>query len=407
MKPQPGTERTRGVLFGGFRLGRILGINLSVDWSLFIIFWLVALSLAMGLLPQWHPGWSGALSWTVALAAAVLFFASILLHEMSHALVARAFGVPVSEITLFLFGGLAQMKREVSSPKAELLIAGVGPLTSIVIGALALLWGGWLSAETSVSVDSPVALIQGVGPLATLLLWLGPVNLILGLFNLVPGFPLDGGRVLRAIVWWATGSLLTATRWAAGAGRAFAWLLMGIGAAMALGLQVPLFGGGFISGMWLVLIGWFLNNAAHTSYRQVEDTNTLRNVPVSSMMNTHVLTVPLDLSVEDFVNQRLLRSSQRAFPVLSADRIVGLVCFEDVRRVSSDSWRDTSVNRIMTPLNELSVTAPENGAAEALNVLVERDINQMPVVDDGHLLGLLRRQDIMRWLAVHRELHAN
>jgi len=400
--------RTKGVLFGGIRLGRLAGIDISIDWSLFIIFWLVALSLAMGVFPRWHPDWSSALAWTVSLSAAALFFVSVLLHELSHALVARAFGVPVSEITLFLFGGLAQMKGEPTSPGAELLIAGVGPLTSIVIGVVALLGGGWLAAEAvSLSLDNPVAFLRGVGPVATLLLWLGPINLILGIFNLIPGFPLDGGRLLRATVWWATGSMLKATRWAAATGRAFAWFLMGIGAAMALGLQVPVLGTGFLNGLWLVLIGWFLNNAAHASYRQLEDTEMLKNVPVRSMMNTHVQTVPLDLSVEDLVNRRLLLSDQRAFPVLSDDLIVGLVTLEDVRRVSSDRWGGTTVAQIMTPLSELSTVAPDNGAREALDVLVNRDINQVPVVDHGHLLGVLRRQDIMKWLMIRRQIHSN
>src|SRR3989304_1275370 len=196
----------------GLRLGRIAGIEIAADWSLLIIFWLIAFTLAVGVFPGWHPDWGAALSWATALAAALLFFASVLVHELSHALVGRAHGIVIRRITLFMFGGMAQMENEPSTWRAEFAMAIVGPLASLALGIPFLGLAAISSAPRDIDPDKPQETFAALAPLPTLLVWLGPVNIILALFNLVPGFPLDGGRVLRAILWAVTGNLRMAPR---------------------------------------------------------------------------------------------------------------------------------------------------------------------------------------------------
>jgi Zn-dependent protease len=254
-----------------------------------------------------------------------LFIASILLHEISHAVVGRSQGISVSRIDLFLFGGLAHMDNEPPSPKAEFWMAIVGPLVSIAIGVLATV-AGTLFANFDLrnfNLDDPVAAMQAIGPAATLLLWLGPINIVLGLFNMVPGFPLDGGRVLRSLLWATTKDRLKATRWASAAGQAFAWILMGIGV-------LYIFGGALASGIWLLLIGWFLNNAARMSYEQLLVRTALHDVPVSRVMRTQIVTVPPETKVETLVQKHFMATDQHAFPVVYDHDLVGLVCMNDV-----------------------------------------------------------------------------
>src|SRR5689334_420288 len=268
----------------GFRVGRIAGVEVRVDWSLLIVFWLIVVNLGGGLFPAHHPDWSPALSWGVAVIAAVAFFLSILAHELSHALVGRANGVPVAGITLFIFGGMAHMRGEPGSPRAELAMTVVGPLTSLIIGGAASWWGAHLAASALIDATDPLRAFQDVGPLATVLLWLGPINIMLGLFNLIPAFPLDGGRVLRAALWAGTRDLTKATRWAAGIGQAFGMLLIFAGISMLLGIRVPWLGRGLIPGLWTAFIGWFLYRAAAASYSRVLISDLLDDVPVARLM---------------------------------------------------------------------------------------------------------------------------
>lgn len=383
---------------GGVSLGSLFGVEIRIDWSLLIIFVLVTVSLGTGVLGAWHPEWTPLLTWGVALAAAVLFFVSILAHEMSHALVARAQAIPVRRITLFVFGGMAHMEREPPTPKSEFLMAIVGPVASLAIGLAA--WGvGLLLAGPSLSsaeaIEEPARAMAQVGPVPTLLLWLGPVNVVLAVFNLVPGFPLDGGRVLRSLLWWGTSDLVKATRWAAGVGQVFGWALMALGAWNFL---VAGFGGG----LWMLLIGWFLNNAARMSYQQVLLRHALHGVRASDIMVTRLERVPPTMSARELVDAHIMSGDQRAFPVEVDQRFVGLVCFDDVRRLARDRWQDTPVGEFMTPLERLLTVPPEAPAERALSLMGRQDVDQVPVVtSQGRLLGLVRRQDIVKWLALH------
>jgi len=386
----------------GVSLGRIFGVQLQLDWSLLIIFALLTMSLGTAVFPAWHPDWSALLSWGVAAGAAVLFLASVLAHELSHALVARAQGIPVRRITLFVFGGVAHMEREPPSPKSEFLMAIVGPLMSLAIGVAAWLLGTYLAAPALANVETledARRAFTAVGPFATLLLWLGPINVLLGVFNLVPGFPLDGGRVFRSIVWWATNDLVKATRWAAAMGQLCAFALMTLGFWNVLS-------GGVGNGLWLLLIGWFLNNAAKMSYEQLLMRRALQGVAVRDLMFVHLETVPPQLTIRDLVRDHVMASDQRAFPVQDGQRFLGLVCLEDVRRVPQERWDTTRVEEIMTPLPEVVTVSPDAGAERALDLMTRRDVDQIPVLSlQDRLMGLVRRRDILKWLAL-RDPHA-
>lgn len=382
----------------GFRIGRIFGISIYIDWSWIFIFLLVTWNLAGAVFPSLHPNWSIVLDLGVGLAASLLFFASVLAHELAHSLVAIARGLPVRRITLFIFGGVSNIEREPPSPLTEFLVAVVGPLTSIILGVIFLILGG---SNRGIVVSLSIGQLQSLSrldPVSTLLLWLGPINIILGIFNLIPGFPLDGGRVLRSIFWGASHNLRQSTRWATGISHIIAWLFILAGVSMAFGIQIPFFGTGIISGIWLAFIGWFLNNAASQTYHQVVVEDMLEGVSVARLMRTDTSSVSPDVPVSDLVYNHIMGSDERAFPVLTGDQLVGLVCLEDVRKVPRAEWDNTRVNQIMTPVDKLELATPREDANDAFNKLARKDVNQMPVVQDGHLVGMLRRSDILRWL---------
>lgn len=388
----------------GLGLGKIFGIKIYVDWSWIFIFLLVTSELALDVFPSVHPDWGPALTWGTALVAAFLFFLSVLAHELAHSIVARANGIPVSNITLFLFGGVSNIQREPRSPGIEFVMAIVGPLTSIVLGVIFLFLSGAIAVSADLFLGNLPRALAPLDPLSTLLLWLGPINIVLGIFNLVPGFPLDGGRVLRSILWAITNNLRRATQWASWVGQAIAWLFIAAGISMVFGVSLPYFGTGLVSGLWLAFIGWFLNNAAIQSYRQVVVEDLLGGVPVSQLMRVNAPAVAPNIPVSSLVHDHIMGTDDRAFPVIDNDRLVGLVCIEDVRKAPKEKWDTTPVSQIMTPANELAVATPRQDAADALGQLAGRDVNQLPVVENGRLVGILRRRDIMRWLQLHSEL---
>ncbi|HBY94417.1 MAG: site-2 protease family protein [Ardenticatenaceae bacterium] len=390
---------------GGFRIGRLFGINIGIDWSWLLIFLLVTWNLAT-VFSQVHPAWGPALNWGIAAVAAILFFASVLAHELAHSLVAKAQGLPVRNITLFLFGGVSNIEREPPSPGAEFLITVVGPITSIVLGVLFIIAANLSAGGLQRAMINPQRALAGLDPLTTLLLWLGPINILVGIFNLIPGFPLDGGRLLRSILWAITNNLRRATRWASYVGQAIAWLMIIAGIAMVFGVRIPFFGTGVIGGLWLAFIGWFLNNAAVQSYQQVVVQDVLEGVPVARLMRADVPTVPPEIPVSALVYDHVMGTDERAFPVLDGDRLVGLVTLEDVREVPRDQWDTTSVGQIMTRADQLVVVSPQEDAGAALNKLMQRDVRQVPVMENNHLVGIMRRRDIMRWLQMHSELVA-
>ena len=389
------------VTAGGVRLGRIAGIEVLLDWSLLFIFVLILVSLAGGVFPAWHPDWSPGLIWLTALGAAILFFVSVLLHELAHAVVGRRGGVTIRRITLFMFGGMAQMENEAPSWRAELMMALAGPFTSFALGILFAALASAIAGPIEINPEDPAAAFSALGPVPSLLAWLAQVNIILAIFNLVPGFPLDGGRVLRAIMWGITGDFLAATRRASRAGQVIAWMLMAIGFLMVLGLQVPFFGTGPVSGLWLIFIGWFLNNAAVMSYRQLIVRDSLEGVPVSRLMQTRFTRVDPDMPVATLLDEHVMASGQRAFPVEQDGTLIGMVCLRDLNKRGRDAWGGTTVREIMTPVERLTTVSPRDEAFDVLALLGQRDLNQLPVVDNGRLVGMIRREDILKWLSLH------
>ncbi|GLX50371.1 zinc metalloprotease [Streptomyces hygroscopicus subsp. hygroscopicus] len=366
-----------------FTLGRIAGVRIGVHWSVLFIFGVVAFGLAQGRLPQVYPGHSPVLYWVAGLGAAVVFFASLLAHELAHAVVARHNGVAVDDIVLWLLGGVARLKSEASSPAAELRIAGVGPLVSLLLGGLFLL-GTWLLALAS----APRLLVEVTA-------WLAGINLLLAVFNALPAAPLDGGRLLRAFLWWRTGDRLRATAGATAAGRGLGWLVI------ALGLVMFLRGGGF-GGLWLALIGWFLIAAATAEGRQAQLRGVLAGVPVRDAMTRDPLTVPAVLPVADMLADPRYRYRHSAFPVTGADgATAGLVTLDGARQVTVGKRGTVTVGEVMVPLSRTTVAGPDDSLADLLPRMEPGAEHRVLVMDEGGLVGILSLSDVSRtvtWL---------
>ena len=368
----------------GLTIGRIGGIRIRIDWSWIVIFLLVTWTLAVGYYPTLYPSFSTATNWVLGVASSLLLFVSVLVHELAHSFVARGQGLPVESITLFIFGGVSQIEEEPRTPRGEFTMALVGPLTSLALAGVFFL---------AFLVFEPIN-----GPIAAITQYLAVINLALGLFNLVPGFPLDGGRVLRAILWGITNNLRRATRIASYVGQAFAFLLIFVGVAL-------IFGGAFLSGIWLAFIGWFLNNAASSSYRELIARQSLEGVPVGRLMATDVDRVPPNLTIQQVIDEHILSGRQHAYPVTSDGELLGIICLHDVRKVPTDARRLQTVAQAMTPYDRLVTVTPEEGLNEAVDKLGKGGYEQLPVIDQpAHLVGLLRRQDVINYLQVQSDL---
>lgn len=367
-----------------FTVARIRGIPIGVHYTWAIAVVMITWSLAAGYFPQEYPGWLPRDYWFVGAAAALLLFISVLFHELCHSFVAQARGLAVNSITLFIFGGVSNIAQESEDPRDEFLIAVVGPLSSLALAGL--FWLGVLAIPNDTS------------PLGALLFYLTTVNLMLAIFNILPGFPLDGGRVLRAILWGSTGSMVRGTTVATVVGQVVAFLFIGYG------IWQIFIERDFLSGVWIGFIGWFLNSAAEATRRQVQVQEGFRGITVESVMTPDPPVVSPALPVRALVDEYVLRRGLRALPVAQDGRIVGLVSLSDVKHLPEPEWSGNSVGAIMTrpPLRTIGPEAP---VARALERLVEDDVNQLLVVDkDGTLLGMLTRRDVMRFLQMRGEL---
>jgi Zn-dependent protease len=385
----------------GINLGKIFGIKINIDYSWFLIFILLTWNLAVSF-GNIHAEWPGYQRWGVGVVAALLFFGSVLAHELAHSLVSIANGLSVRRITLFLFGGVSNIQKHPPSPKAEFLITIVGPLTSFVLGVLFVILGGFGLPEainTMATLQEYQSIVEGAGVLPTLLIWLGAINILLAFFNLIPGFPLDGGRILRSIFWQVTNDLKKATRWASWVGQGVAWTFMFGGISMAFGAEVPFFGTGLVDGLWLAFIGWFLNNASQRSYQHVVIEDVLEDVTVGQVARKSPPTVEASTSIDQLVHERIMQSDDQAFPVIDEKKLfVGLVTLDDVRGINKRDWGNHTVKSIMTPKEKLITVTPDEDAARAFRKLSANKVRQLPVLEQGKLAGLFRRNDIIRWL---------
>ncbi|MBE0411692.1 MAG: site-2 protease family protein [Anaerolineales bacterium] len=387
---------------GGINLGKLFGISIKIDWSWFFIFLLVTWQLAVGVFPSLQPEWNTIIHWLMAILASLMFFGSVLAHELAHSLMAKVRGLPVRRITLFLFGGVSNLEREPASPLTEFLVTIVGPITSFVLGGLFLYISSTLAGDIAIEGLSATQFLAGLGPFASLFLWLGSINILLAVFNLVPGFPLDGGRVLRSILWAVTGNLKRSTRLASMVGQGIAWVFIIAGIAMAFGFAIPPFQPSLIGGLWLAFIGWFLNMAAAQSYQQVVIRDLLEGVNVERLMRREPPIVSPYTEINHLVDDFIMRTDEHAFPVVDEDRLVGIICLDDVRKVPRSEWEHKQVGDVMTPYERLEFVGPREDAMEAFQRIQSRDIRQLPVIDRGELVGLLRRRDILKWLELQQ-----
>lgn len=365
---------------GGIRIGRITGIDILIHPTWFLIFALLTWSLSEGLFLEDHPTWSRAAGWAAGLVTSLLLFGSLLLHEFSHCVMARRRGLEVKSVTLFIFGGVSSLKGEPQAPADEFRIAIVGPITSFALAAVFALAG---LALWDTGAD-------------TAAFYLAAINAMLGVFNLLPGFPLDGGRVLRSALWARRHSLQAATRVAAQTGTTMAFLLMVAGIVVALA-------GAFLSGIWLVVIGWFLRSQAEASYSQLVTRDVLERTPVFAVLEPDYHAVHPLTSLDALVNGYLLHYSQRYFPVSTDWGLDGLITVTDLQKFPRREWQSRTVVDAMTPADRLHTLAPDDSLNRAAELIAENDVNQLPVIDEGHLLGFVTRAGIMRILQFREE----
>jgi len=364
-----------------FRGGSLFGFEIRIDYSWFVIFVLILWSFSAGTFSAAYPDMSASGHLLMGTAATVLFFASLVAHELAHALMARSRGYEMGGITLFIFGGIAHARRDATRPGDELVIAGVGPLSSLVIAGLFVLVA-WLSPI--------VGLHPGVASVATQLAWL---NLLLAGFNLLPGFPLDGGRIFRASAWAMTGSFSKATRWATTGGR---WL----GVALIVGGALGALDGYIVAGLWFVFVGWFLRSAAASSWKEYTFRRLLSTVPAQAMTRSSGRRVPPDITLQELVDWLVLRYREEAFPVVQEGLVRGLITLEHVRRIPREAWPHTTVGEVMATPDDLAVE-PLEPLTRIVDRMRDTGLGSVLVADDGDCRGVITERDVMDW--VHRK----
>lgn len=370
-----------------FKIFNLLGFPIYLDLSWFVIVLLIAWSLASSVFPAQVEGLTSAQYWTMGVLGALALFASILAHELGHAVVARRFDLPMRGITLFIFGGVAEMTREPPSAKAEFFVAIAGPIVSVLISATCF----------------AIAALGGtaIPPSGSAVVWyLATINAIVVAFNLIPAFPLDGGRVLRSILWQVKGNLRWATKISSSLGSAFGVVLIVFG-------LVSLLGGNIIGALWQVLIGMFLRNAAQMSYQQVLVRRALEGEPVSRFMNRDVITVPPSLTLDRLIDEFVYRHHHKMYPVTEGDLLIGCVTTREVQQVPREQWHETTVRDVAEQCGEDSTTTPDADAMEALTKLSRNGVSRMLVLTDGRLAGILSLKDLMKFISLKVELEGD
>ena len=374
------------MLRGGIPLGKFFGISVRLHWSWFVVFALVTVAWANWYLPESYDNWSTATYWAVGAGISVLLFASVLAHELAHSLVAQAAGIRVRAITLFILGGVSQLDQEPKKPGVEFRMAIAGPGTSIILGSI--FWGIYFATRYSSE------------PLSELAFWSGYINMGLAVFNMLPGFPLDGGRVLRSILWWRSGNLQRATRIAATIGRGFGYLFI-FGGILLILLD---WRENLYSGLWIAAIGWILENAAAGSYQQVVLQDQLRGHKISDAMTRDCLVVSPGLTIEELVNQYILASGRRCFPVVENGQALGLITMQNVKAVPREVRHRRTVMEAMTPMDKLKQVSPDEDLSTAMQLLTDEDASQLLVVENNRIIGMVGRENLLSFIHTRAEL---
>lgn len=375
------------MLRNGIPIGKIFGISIRLHYSWFLIFALVTWSLAASYFPSTYPTWSLSMKIGAGLITSLLFFGSVLSHELMHCLVAMREGIQIHSITLFILGGVSQITGEPKTPKDEFSMAVAGPLSSLVLGGI--FWGIFFALSNMTAGAAQF--------IAAISYWLGFINITLGVFNLIPGFPLDGGRVFRSLMWWRSKNLQSATKVASNIGRVIGFIFILVGIWL-------MFTGNWFNGIWFALIGWFLESAAVDSYRQMLFHDMLKGHVVSEVMSQNCMMVPPDITIERLVNENILTTGRRCFPVVADDRVLGLVTLHDIKAIPRGLWNTKMVKEAMTPLESLKTVRPDENLSSVLQILVENDINQAPVVQDHGIIGVVGRDNILSFVDIRSQL---
>ncbi len=383
---------------GSWRVGRIAGIEVGIHYT-----WLLALFIFTWLLGQGfsttYPGWYTYYYWIAGFLATFTLFISVLIHELAHSLVARSRGLAVSSITLFILGGVSNLAEEPENPGVEFVMAIVCPLTSIALGVIFwIIWyfitKTWVLPVFSVNIPASK---QTLGLAITG--FLAYTNIALAIFNLLPGFPLDGGRVFRSIIWRATGNLYRATNIASIVGRVFGWGFIALGVVLAIFTQF-----GFLNGLWFVFVGWFLNSAADNSRSEATLREHLTGILVEKVMEKDIESVRPDTTIDYLVQTIFIQKRKRAVPVIDGDNLVGMVTISDIKGLTQEKWSMTPVLQVMhrEPIHALR---PEDDLNVAMKLIAQYDLNQIPVLSQGKLVGILTRADVINYLQLSQELN--
>ncbi len=367
------------------RLGKILGIPIRIHYTLWFVFILIAWSLAVGYMPRQYPGLGSVTYWAIGIASAIILFVSILVHELSHSYVAKRNGLPIARITLFFFGGVSEMTEEPQDPGLEVRMAAAGPLMSFLIAAI--LGSLWYVAQL---VHGPVAVIAIVGYGAL-------INGILGLFNLLPAFPLDGGRVFRGTIWKRSNNLIGSTRTATRVSE-------GLSLLMVLGGFVLIAYGDFIDGIWTVVLGWFIRSGAETSLKQTLVGEALAGISVADIMTRDVLTVPPEMTVHQLVSDYFLVHRHGGYPVVKDGEVLGVVTLQCVRAVPKEKRDYETVQQAMIPSERVAFVKPSATALDAMRKMGRNEVGRVLVVDEGRLVGIAAREDVVRTIQTRQEL---
>jgi Zn-dependent protease len=366
---------------GSIQVARVLGIPVFIHFSWFVVFGLIAWTLATGYFPQHYPNLPVTSYWAKGLVASLLFFVSILLHELGHSLVARRSGIGIRSITLFIFGGVARLDRDPADGRTEFKMAAAGPAVSLLLSVLFL---------------GAAELARPGGTAWAVARYLALINVVVAVFNLVPAFPLDGGRLLRGLLWKSMGKT-RATRVAARAGTLFAYFLIMSGV-------ISMLRGAGISGMWSVLIGWFLKDASAGAYQSARVDEALRGVTAADAMSRDVATLPAQISLAEAARDYFVRSGYGAYPVVRGDAVVGLLCRRDILKVPAEEREQTSVQSAMTPVGERVVVPPGAPLLRAMSKMAESGLGRVLVMDGERLVGLLTMGSVLRHVRVREEL---